>query len=333
VIVGAGAIGAGMGARLHQAGREVVLVARGEHLRAMRSTGLRMRTPGEDVRFAVTAIAGPDELALTPDDVLIMATKTHQLVEPLAQWADAPVTGGGTAGEVLPIVLALNGVASETLALRYFGRAYGACVWMWAAHLVPGEVILEGVPDSGMFHLGRVPAGLTDQADRALLAEIAADWTAAKLVTRLPTDVMEWKYRKLLSNIGNSLQALCGDADGLEPLITAAVAEGRRVLAAAGIGYTGDEEEAAARADAFTVEAVPGTPGLFGGSTWQSMARGTGNVETDFLNGEIALIARLHGQEAPLNARLAALTRQAARRGDPPGSLSPAELGVALGIG
>ena len=44
------------------------------------------------------------------------------------------------------------------MASRYFARVYGACVWMWAAHLTPGEVALEGLPASGMFHIGRVPA-------------------------------------------------------------------------------------------------------------------------------------------------------------------------------
>ena len=74
-------------------------------------------------------------------------------------WADVPVDGGGTAGERLPILLATNGVASEDLALRYFARVYGVCVWMWTAHLMPGEIVLEGVPVTGVFHIGRVPAG------------------------------------------------------------------------------------------------------------------------------------------------------------------------------
>ena len=44
-----------------------------------------------------------------------------------------------------------------------------------------------------------------------------------------------------------------------------------------------------------------------GGSTWQSLARGTGTIETDYLNGEIALLGRLHGVPTPVNAALQAI--------------------------
>ena len=109
----------------------------------------------------------------------------------------------------------------------------------------------------------------------------------ALLKTVLPDDVMPWKYRKLLTNTGNAFQALFGQPKGMGRLVRAAEAEGRNVLDAAGISYTSDEEEAAARAESFEVRPVPGMDGVLGGSTWQSLSRGTGNVETDYLNGEI----------------------------------------------
>ena len=281
--------------------------------------------------MAVPAVGGPGELELGPDDVLVLATKTHQAQAVLAEWCDIEV-GGGPAGERLPIVMALNGVASETMASRYFARVYGACVWMWAAHLTPGEVALEGLPNSGMFHIGRVPAAVADDQDRQFLEGLRDDWTGARLTTRLPADVMEWKYRKLLSNVGNAVQALLGKQPGMDDIVQAARAEGCAVLDDAGISYTSDEEEQAARAVSFTVHPVPGLPEFLGGSTWQSLTRGTGNVETDYLNGELALIARQHGRSAPLNSRLASLVRQAAAHGTPPGEMSVAELAAHLGL-
>jgi 2-dehydropantoate 2-reductase len=332
VVIGAGAIGGGIGARLHQAGHEVLLVARGDHLRALREHGLRLRTPEEDVVLPVVAVPGPDQTDLRRDDVLVLATKTHQAPEALATWADVEVAGGGTAGERLPMLTALNGVASEDMALRYFARVYGVCVWMWAAHLTPGEVILEGMPASGVFHIGRVPAAAANEADAGLLDQVRSDWTPARLTTVLPPDVMSWKYRKLLSNVGNAIQALLGRQPGAGALIRAAEAEGRSVLDGAGIDYTSDEEEAAARAKSFTVKPVPGLPEFLGGSTWQSLSRGTGNVETDYLNGELVRIARQHGLAAPINARLAALARRAARTRQQPGELSVARLAELLGL-
>ncbi len=330
VIIGAGAIGGGLGARLHQAGRHALLIARGDHLEALRAGGLRMRTPEEDVVLPVPVAGGPDEAVLTADDILVLATKTQQVPDALRQWVDVPVAGGGTAGERLPIVLATNGVAAEVMALRYFARVYGACVWMWAAHLTPGEVVLEGVPRSGVFHLGRVPAS---PGPDELLERVRDDWSTARLRIVLPPDVMPWKYRKLLSNAGNGFQALLGPVRGMGRLTRAAQAEGRAVLDAAGIAYTSEVDEAAARADSFEVRPVPGFEQVLGGSTWQSLTRGTGNVETDYLNGELVRIARRHGLEAPINARLAALVRQAAVRGAKPGDLTLDELADRLGLG
>ncbi|TAJ20353.1 MAG: ketopantoate reductase family protein, partial [Dehalococcoidia bacterium] len=42
VVYGAGAVGGGIGGKLHQAGKDVVLIARGEHLRVMQTEGLRL---------------------------------------------------------------------------------------------------------------------------------------------------------------------------------------------------------------------------------------------------------------------------------------------------
>jgi 2-dehydropantoate 2-reductase len=268
--------------------------------------------------------------------VFVVTTKTHQAPAALSQWADAPVLSDkgvlGPAGNHLPILMAPNGVASEDMALRYFRRVFGVCVWMPAVHLVPGEVIIRGVPISGTFHVGRVPAGLTDPADQTLLTQIETDWTTANFGIRLPADVMPWKYRKLITNIGNAFQALVGNNGDVKALVDAARQEARQVLDLAKIDYTSDEEEQAARADSFSVQVVPGEPAEMGGSTWQSLARGTGNVESDYLNGEIVQIAHRNDFNAPINTLVASLARRAAVRGQKPGSVSATELEETLGL-
>ena len=328
VIVGAGAIGGAIGGRLAHAGQQVVLVARGDHLEAMRN-GLRIRTPTEDVTVPVAAVSGPGDVQLRTDDVLVLATKTQQLMPVLSEWADAHVYDAkgviGTAGEQLPVFTATNGVAAEDLALRYFSRVFGICVWLPATRLEPGEVILRGVPVAGVLHLGRVPASTTAR-DSELLRGVAADWTGAGYDIRLPSDVMPWKYRKLISNLGNIFEALTGSTREVSSLREATEAEARAIFDAAGVRYTDDAEEAATRATGFKVQPVPGVEGRLGGSTWQSLARGTGDIETDYLNGEIALIAHRIGITAPINSKLARLGRQAALTGARPGDLSPEAL-------
>ena len=332
VIIGAGAIGGGIGARLVQAGLPTVLVARGDHLATMQRDGLRLRTPSEDLTLPVAAVGSVRDLELTLDDVLVVSTKTQQVGDVLPDLADADVrdeagTVIGVAGDLLPVFVATNGVAAEDLAARYFGRVFGVCIWMPAVHLRPGEVIIRGVPISGILHLGRVPASAADPTDRELLERVAADLRLATFDTALPQSVMAWKHRKLISNLGNVTDALVDDPRAVRPVITKAGAEARTVLAAAQIEVTDDETEAAARAQGFTVEPVPGLEDTrLGSSTWQSLSRGTGSIETDYLNGEIVRIAHSVGETAPVNALLARLGREAIRGGHRPGWLAADEL-------
>jgi 2-dehydropantoate 2-reductase len=328
IILGAGAVGGAIGGRLGLVGRSVVLVARGDHLAALREHGLRLRTPDEDTRQRLPAIGGPEEIQLDVEDILILATKSHQAHEVMVRWTDLPVHHNGqtigTAGALLPIFIALNGVAGETFAHRYFRHVYGVCVWMPVVHLVEGEVIIRSTPQSGMLHIGRVPKN-TASSDHAL-AQVAADLESANFDVPLPDDVMAWKYRKLISNIGNVFQALVARNGDWRPLVADAEAEARRILDAAGISYISDAEESAARAAGFTIKPLAGVPATTGGSTWQSLQRGTGNIETDYLNGEIAMLAHRAGLEAPINFRLAMLARRAAATGAKPGEMSATEL-------
>lgn len=332
IILGAGAVGGAIGGRLALAGRSVVLVARGDHLAALRDGGLRLRTPDEDRTVRPPAIGGPEDIELDINDILILATKTQQANDVLVGWTDAPVHQNGavigTAGRHLPIFIALNGVAGEAFAHRYFWRVFGVCVWMPVVHLVPGEVIIRSTPRSGMLHIGRVPK--TAQDHDQVLQQVALDLVAANFDAPLPDDVMPWKYRKLISNIGNVFQALVGRNGDWRPLIAEAETEARGVLDAAGIAYISEAEEAAARAAGFIMRPVSGVPEATGGSTWQSLHRGTGNIETDYLNGEIVALAHRAGIQAPINERLAMLARRAAATGAKPGEMSAAELAKLL---
>lgn len=60
-----------------------------------------------------------------------------------------------------------------------------------------------------------------------------------------------------------------------------------------------------------------------GGSTWQSVHRGLGSVETDYLSGEIVLTARRLGLDAPVNRVLQELSASVAAGELAPGSLAP----------
>ncbi|QNP69498.1 ketopantoate reductase family protein [Streptomyces roseirectus] len=320
IIIGAGAVGGTIGGRLAGAGRDVVLVARGAHHAALKEHGLRLHVPEGELTCRLPVVDGPGALGeLRADDVLVLAVKTQDSEAALAAWGPAPVAGGGTAADRLPLLCAQNGVESQRLALRRFARVYGVCVWLPSAHVEPGVVSAAGSPLTGILHLGRYPHGTDATAHR-----IAEDLEAAKFEAPVVPDVTRWQYAKLLTNLGNALEAVAG-SDGAAALWEQVRAEGEAVLKAAGIEYTGADEERALRGDKITLRPLPGAP-RGGGSSWQSLARGTGSIEADYLNGEIALLGRLHGVPTPLNSLLQRLANEFARARRPAGSLPVEEL-------
>ena len=206
IIIGAGAVGGVVGGRLAQSGHEVVLVARGAHLAALRADGLRLRVPDGDLTFRLPAVERPEELGeLRADDVLILAVKTQDAEAALAQWGPAPVAGGTTAAESLPLLCAQNGVEGQRIALRRFRRVYGVCVWLPATHLEPGVVSAAGSPLTGILHLGRYPHGTDDTLHR-----IAADLEQSAFEAPVVADVARWQYAKLLTNLANAIEAVSG---------------------------------------------------------------------------------------------------------------------------
>jgi len=324
IIIGAGAIGGTIGGRLAEAGHDVVLVARGAHLEALQRDGLRLLTPEGDRRLPIPAVAGPQELGeLRRDDVLVLCVKSQDTVDVLHQWASAPVAGGGTASELLPVLCAQNGVENERAALRLFEHVYGVCVWLPSLHLEPGVVAAHCTPQSGILTVGRYPDGVDDT-----IKQVGHDLGTSHFDAPVVDDVMRWKYGKLLNNLGNAFEAVADlnrDDDLALRIVEAAEEEGRRALNAAGIPFVGNGERRAIQADRMILADIPGAP-RGGGSSWQSLARGTGAIETDYLSGEIVLIGRTHGVPTPVNALMQRLSARFAAEGRPPGSMPLAEL-------
>jgi 2-dehydropantoate 2-reductase len=315
VVLGAGGIGGTIGARLHLSGLEVALVARGAHGDAVREHGLTFVTPDERVVLPIPTYARPADLVWRPDDVLVIATKSQD-TEAAARDVVA------AAGPGIPVVSAQNGVANERALARWFEHVHGMCVMLPAQHLEPGVVVAHCSPTTGILDLGRFPDG-SDDVDEAL-----AEALRGSRFESVPRgDILRWKYRKLVNNLGNAVQALAGDRlDGPEAgaALDLLAAEADAVFAAAGIDPVTQAEDDERRADLLQLRPIDGAE-RGGGSTWQSLARGSG-VETDYLNGEIAHLGRLYGVPAPANARIQTLMTEAATRGAGPGAMTPTRL-------
>lgn len=317
VVFGAGAVGGVVGGRLAQHGHEVVLIARGAHAEAIRARGLRLESPGGAATVEVAAVDDPGRIEWRESDVVLLAVKTQDTAAALESLA-------ASAPPQVSVACLQNGVENERMALRRFAGVYGICVMCPTGHLTPGVVQAWSSPVSGILDVGRYPSGMDDRCDA-----IAAAFRASTFEAVARADIMRWKYGKLLMNLGNALEALCGPAARASGLAAEARREGVACLEAAAIAYVDEAEDTARRGTHLKLGLIDGRH-RGGGSSWQSLARRSHSIESDYLNGEIVLLGRVHGVRTPVNELLQRLATRMAREGRAPASMSLDELAAML---
>ena len=126
-ILGAGAVGSYLGARLAESGADVVLVARGDHQRAMRERGIEVHDANGRRRVEIAALA-PDE-PFEPAEVVVLTAKAHDLA-PMVPQIRAAMAPGAT------IVAAQNGIP-----WWYFQRHGGDLEGVVLESVDPGGVL------------------------------------------------------------------------------------------------------------------------------------------------------------------------------------------------
>ena len=251
-------------------------------------------------------------------DVVVLATKSQDTEEALRHLEAASAADG------IAVACAQNGVDNERMVSRRGFTAYGMSVTVPAVHLQPGLVECQFGPVAGVIDIGKYPSGIDPVAER-----MAADLVDAGFAARARLDIMRFKYAKLVGNVVSALEAACGQAARGSDLALAAQAEARACYAAAGLDVAIDDEmsEAMAALNAPTNISVPSDTG---GSSWQSLRRGTGRIEADWLNGEIVLLGKLHGVETPVNEGLRRLANRMAQEALTPASFSLADVELEL---
>lgn len=128
---GAGAVGGHFAARLARGGSEVSVVARGEHLAAIRAHGLRVNAP--DASFTVRVAASADPAELGPQDIVLVTVKAPALGS--VATAIAPLLGPDTA-----VAFALNGIP-----WWYFDGGGGPHEGTRLERIDPGDAIRNAV--------------------------------------------------------------------------------------------------------------------------------------------------------------------------------------------
>jgi 2-dehydropantoate 2-reductase len=217
-IVGAGAIGGLLGARLALADQDVSVFARGENLEAIRSNGLRLIEPGGSELVAKNLRASADLADLGVQDVIVLALKAHQIrdvAEQLASlYTDSTVVipmqngvpwwffqkfGGEHDGHRIK-ALDPDGMLERCIPAE---RIVGSIAYPAAERDGPGVIrLVEG---------DKFPVGELDGARSDRVTEISRVLTDAGFKARVLTDIRQHLWIKAWGNLAmNPISALTG---------------------------------------------------------------------------------------------------------------------------
>ena len=315
-IVGAGAIGGLLGAKLALAGGcEVSAIARGQTLRALQDEGWRLRSGSRLERAPAKARAAPAELG--PQDVVIVAVKAPALAQ-VAQHI-APLLGPTTA-----VVPAMNGVPwwfveglpafdGAPLACVDPGGLIGAAI---ATERVIGCVVhaAASMPEPGLVEhrhgrgliLGE-PGGAASERVGALAALFNAAGFDATVSTRIRHDIWYKLWGNLTMNPVSAITGATLDRMLDDPLVrdfcSAAMREATAIGARIGchVDQSPDDRHAVTR-----------QLGSVRTSMLQDVEAGR-PIELDAIVGAVHEIAARLGEPAPCIGALLGLTRLFAR--------------------
>jgi 2-dehydropantoate 2-reductase len=129
----------------------------------------------------------------------------------------------------------------------------------------------------------------------------------------------------MLCNLGNAMGAITDGQGDSRPYMAEVRREAERCFRAAGVPCESREAfDQRARAHRGQSALPPGLRNL--GSSWQSLQRGVGDIEADFLNGEIVRLGRLHSVPTPYNEVLQEVAHQMAAQHEKPGKYTVQDL-------
>ena len=181
VMIGSGAVGGYFGAALQQAGHEVIFVARGAVLRALRERGLTIRREADGTETLLTPVQVTDDIGgIGPADAVLISVKTWQ-VDAIARQLPA------LAGPETRFLTLQNGVEAPDVVAAAVGpgRTLGGLVRGFFELDAPGVVRHVAVRPTIIFGPTDGPAGAPEQrllaalTEAGIYAELAGDIQAA----------------------------------------------------------------------------------------------------------------------------------------------------------
>lgn len=208
LIIGAGGIGCYYGALLQQAGHQVTLVARGEHLLTMQKHGLKIIHPDFSFHASVTAHSIEtmmQDIAVDDFDLIMLTikgTQTESLLHQIHDWLNA-------GSKQVPILSLQNGIDNEPLIEQVLDRkrTLGGLAVKIGGHVISPGVIEATGPAQVIMGLWPNKPANPDLANRS--ENFADVFREAGIPTTLSDNIELELWKKLLINNGvNPLSAL-----------------------------------------------------------------------------------------------------------------------------
>ena len=233
-VMGAGAMGGYMAARLASSGNDVTCIARGRQLEALHKRGLRLESPLGDLTISPIA-AEADPSAVGSVDTVLFSVKLGDAAE--AAQAIKPLLNDETA-----VITFQNGIEAPDIVAAEIGES----------HVLPGSANVAGaeVPEPGVVrHLGRYARfvfGERDGSKSARATRIADAFTSAGIELNLSDDIVTelWGKFVLLTAASGTIAAcraplgVVRDDPQLKATLHAAMIETAAVAKATGIALS-----------------------------------------------------------------------------------------------
>ena len=285
-VMGAGGVGGCLGALLARAGNDVSLIARGEHLGAIRARGLRLKQGDVEFTVHVPATSNPAEIGRV--DLVLYTVKTYH--NTMAIPAVRPLMGQDTG-----VISLQNGVECHLELTTELGPGHAMPGAYWSASSVESPGVIASVGPTPKLSFGDGEGGISRRAEKfrdvIQAAEIDVELSPDPLQVIWSKFVVLCSIAGITSAARTRIREFIQYPEGLE-LFTMAMAEVDAVGRGKGVNLPGGLVER-------SVEFIKGFPD-FQNSMHADFENGR-PTELEALNGAVVRMGRETGIPTPVN--------------------------------
>jgi len=325
-IIGSGAIGITLGARLSSSGFPCAMVGHNRYIKRVMDGKIPVIFDGDFHHVSIEFIKSVDDLEVNNGDVLIIAVKTYSISSLLQQLLT-------NVNRNSPILCLQNGIDSDLHFARYFPNTMGAVVHL-SCTLQPNMVVRQTINNG-------IGIGCISCSTKEIASFLCETLETSGIPSWIENNLMAQKRTKLLINATGAIMALHNVSieeafldDYIHAKIRSIAFESAAILA----NLYRDENDMLGLKNLYeTLERIQSgdliqisqeefcnrkIQGLLSyPSIWQDLEYQRGQTEIDSLNGKILELAKLFGKPAPINEQVVALIKKAQSK-----YLKPSEL-------